>query len=195
MQSDAVIELAPKSAYVSRGGEKLSSVAEQLGLDFTNKLVLDVGASTGGFTDYALQHGAAKVVTVDVGTGQLSWSLRNDARVEVHEQTDIREFESDLLADMALVDVSFVSSLKIIEAVASKVKPAGQIVVMIKPQFEVGKAVADKFHGVINDETVRQETINQMCDQLSNDFRIVVQADSAVLGPKGNREHFVLLKR
>lgn len=189
------LSLAAKSRYVSRGGDKLASAAEELDLDFTNKSVLDVGASTGGFTDYALQNGAAHVIAVDVGTGQLAWSLRNDPRVEVHEQTDIRQFESDSLVDVALADVSFVSSLKVVEAIARFVKPAGQIVLMIKPQFEVGKAIADKYHGVINDETVRQETLDKVRAELSQSFKVVAEADSKVLGPKGNQEHFILLRR
>jgi 23S rRNA (cytidine1920-2'-O)/16S rRNA (cytidine1409-2'-O)-methyltransferase len=190
----ANVGLIAASPYVSRGGEKLASVAAELKLDFTNKVVLDVGASTGGFTDYALQQGASQVITVDVGTGQLDWRLRNDPRVQVHEQTDIRHFESDIKADIALVDVSFVSILKVIDDVAKLVKPEGSIVAMIKPQFEAGKAVADKYHGIINDEPVRQSILADVTSRLTEDYEIVDAADSKVPGPKGNLEHFVLLK-
>lgn len=192
--SSAQVGLIAASPYVSRGGEKLASVAHVLGLDFTNKVILDVGASTGGFTDYALQHGAAKVITVDVGTGQLDWRLRNDPRVEVHEQTDIRHFESDIQADIALIDVSFVSILKVVDDVARFVKPNGLIVAMIKPQFEAGKALADKYHGVINDEAVRQQILAKVRTELSVNYEVVGEADSGVAGPKGNLEHFVLLR-
>jgi len=191
--SDAVVEVIERSLYVSRGGDKLASVADLLKLDFTGKNVLDVGASTGGFTDYALQHGAERVIAVDVGTGQLDWRLRNDPRVEVHEQTDIRKFQIEGLVDAAVVDVSFVSILKVIEAVAAQIKTDGQIIVMVKPQFEADKALADKFKGVIDDEAVRQEILAEVRDQLNQEFEIMGEADSAVHGPKGNREHFMVL--
>ncbi len=191
--SDSQIELAEQSRYVSRGGDKLASVADELRLVFKGKTVLDVGASTGGFCDYALQHGAVRVITVDVGTSQLDWRLRKDSRVEAHEQTDIRSFESDELADMAVVDVSFVSILKVIDAISSHVKPGAQIVAMVKPQFEADKAVADRFKGVISDEAVRQEILDRVRTELADSFEIKAEADSAVLGPKGNIERFFLL--
>lgn len=191
--TDSVVEVSSRLPYVSRGGDKLASVAEELQLDFKDKIVLDVGSSTGGFTDFVLQHGAGQVISVDVGTGQLDWRLRNDPRVEVHEQTDIRDFIIDKPADIAIVDVSFVSILKVIEPIAALIKPDGQIVAMIKPQFEAEKAVADRFKGVIDDEIVRQRILGEVRDQLNQDFRILREADSKVHGPKGNRERFFLL--
>ncbi len=193
---DVSIELNVRAAspYVSRGGDKLASVAEALGLDFEGRRVLDVGAAAGGFSDYALAHGASAVVAVDVGTAQLDWKLRDDPRVEVHERTDIRDLPPlDPPADLALIDVSFVSITKIIEAVWWQVKPDGRVVAMIKPQFEAGKALADRYHGVISDEAVRQEVLESARQQLSQSCQILAEADSTVLGPKGNRERFMLL--
>lgn len=195
VSSNALVELSGSQPYVSRGGQKLASVVDELSLDFEGKTIIDVGASTGGFSDFALKHGAAKVITVDVGTGQLDWGLRNNPKVEVHEQADIRSFVIGDPADMALVDVSFVSVLKVIESVASQVKPGGQIIVMVKPQFEAEPAVASKFKGVISDEAVRQSILDRVRDRLAQDFDIRGEADSAVLGPKGNRERFFSLTK
>ncbi len=190
---DGRVEVAEAPKYVSRGGDKLASVADELRLEFAGKTVLDVGASTGGFTDFALQNGATKVIAVDVGTGQMDWRLRQDDRVEIHEQTDVRAFESDQKVDIAMIDVSFISILKIIDTVAMCVKPNGQIVAMIKPQFEAGKPLADKSAGVISDPKMRAEIIERVKLELGSKFDIVASADSAVLGPKGNQEHFVVL--
>jgi 23S rRNA (cytidine1920-2'-O)/16S rRNA (cytidine1409-2'-O)-methyltransferase len=133
---DDAAELAVKEQprYVSRAGDKLAGVVEQLGLDFTGQVVLDVGSSTGGFTDYVLQNGAAKVYCVDVGTGQLAYKLRHDERVLVMEQTDIRGAILPGLADVAVVDVSFISLTKVLGAVAERVNPGASIVAMAKPQ-------------------------------------------------------------
>ena len=127
--------------YVSRAGDKLASVASGFGLDFSGKTVLDVGSSTGGFTDFALQNGAAKVYCVDVGTGQLSYKLRQDPRAVVMERTDIREAVLPELIDMAVVDVSFISLEKVLVPTAGLVRPAGDIIAMAKPQFEAGKQI------------------------------------------------------
>lgn len=190
---DAELQVTETSDYFSRGGDKLASVAEDLKLDFTDQMVLDVGSSTGGFTDYVLKHGAKRVIAVDVGTGQLDWRLRNDDQVEVHERTDIRDFQIKTPADVAVVDVSFVSILKVIAAVAAQVKPGGQIIAMIKPQFEADKVLADKYHGVIDDESVRQQILGRVRGELGKQFKILGEADSAVHGPKGNRERFFVL--
>lgn len=187
------IRLKNQMPYVSRAGEKLASVIEPLGLDFMNKVVLDVGSSTGGFTDCALQHGAAKVISVDVGTNQLAYKLRIDERVELHEQTDIREFTTDQKPDMAVIDVSFISLTKILEHVATLIKDNGQIVAMVKPQFEAGKALADEHKGLIVDEEVRQNVLAQFRAWAENHFVIQAEADSEVHGRHGNRERFFLL--
>lgn len=190
---DVDIRLKNQMQYVSRAGEKLASVIEPLKLDFEGKLVLDVGSSTGGFTDCALQHGAAKVIGVDVGTNQLAYKLRTDDRVELHEQTDIRNFTTDELADIVVIDVSFISLTKILEHVTTLVKPEGQIVAMVKPQFEAGKALADEHKGLIVDEEVRQNVLAEFRAWVENHFSIQAEADSAVHGKQGNRERFFLL--
>lgn len=194
VDTTAVLTVTQTPLYVSRGGDKLASVAGELALDFKNLLVLDVGSSTGGFTDYALAHGAREVVAVDVGTAQLDWRLREHPRVQLHERTDIRDLPPlDPPVDLALVDVSFVSVVKIIDAVIRQVKIGGRVIVMVKPQFEAGKAVADRYHGVISDEAVRQEILATTHVQLSRVGQILAEADSKVLGPKGNHERFMVL--
>jgi len=191
---DAVIRLKNQMQYVSRAGDKLASVIEPLQLDFTNKVVLDVGSSTGGFTDCALQQGATKVIGVDVGTNQLAYKLRVDERVELHEQTDIRDFESEEKADMAVIDVSFISLIKILEHVAALIKDDGQIIAMVKPQFEAGKALADAHKGLIVDEEVRLKVLADFRAWAEEHFSIQAEADSEVHGRHGNRERFFLLK-
>lgn len=195
IETDLPLELKTRSRFVSRAGEKLASVADQFGLDFAGKTVLDVGSSTGGFTDFALQNGAARVYAVDVGTGQLDWQLRQDERVVVMEQTDIREARLPEPADIAVIDVSFISLTKILEAAAELLKPGAPIVAMMKPQFEAGRTLADKFHGVIDDEAVRQQLIANFRDWLAGKFEIAAEADSGLAGAEGNRERFFLLKR
>ncbi len=139
---DAKIELMAKEQYVSRAALKLASVADILGLDFQGKTVLDVGSSTGGFTDYALKHGANKVIAVEVGKQQMHRSLRNELKVELHEQTDIRDVQMlSSPVDIVVIDVSFVSLREILPAVGRLVSQEAQIVAMVKPQFESGDDV------------------------------------------------------
>jgi 23S rRNA (cytidine1920-2'-O)/16S rRNA (cytidine1409-2'-O)-methyltransferase len=194
---DIKLELSQKSRYVSRGGDKLASVAQALGLDFKGKVVLDVGSSTGGFTDYALQHGAQHVYAVDVGTNQLAYKLRQDDRITIMERTDIRDLEPaqvDTRPGIAVIDVSFVSLTKILSSVASLIKSGGQIVAMAKPQFETDKPTADRYKGVISDPKVRQQILEQLEAWLgANNFEIINSADSAVHGAQGNIERFYLL--
>jgi 23S rRNA (cytidine1920-2'-O)/16S rRNA (cytidine1409-2'-O)-methyltransferase len=170
-------------------------VAKELGLNFKHKVVLDVGSSTGGFTDYALQQGAVKVYAVDVGTSQLAYKLRQDPRVVVMEQTDIREAELPEPADLAVIDVSFVSLRKILQSVARLIKPGGQIIAMAKPQFESDRVTATKFKGVISDETVRQQILGDLEADIEDEFQILDSADSKVAGAQGNRERFYLLSK
>lgn len=208
---DDQIELHVKDQprYASRAGDKLASVAETLGLDFAGKMVLDVGSSTGGFTDYALQHGAERVYCVDVGTGQLSYKLRQDSRVTVMEQTDIRnvKIETDRagvsdeksvflpeLVDMAVMDVSFISLTKVLDVTASLVKPGGVIVAMAKPQFEAGKALADRYRGVIPMGSERDEVLAELREWCGERFEIVAEANSGVSGAEGNVERFLVLR-
>lgn len=195
LDSATELEVSPGRRYVSRAGEKLASVAEELGLNFNGKIVLDVGSSTGGFTDFALREGAVHSYCVDVGTGQLDWRLRQDARVTVMEQTDIRAAQLPEKVDMAVVDVSFVSLKRVLPITADWLREGAAIVALVKPQFEATKSVANRFKGVISDEQIRQEIITDMRDWAnSNGFEVIAEADSKVAGAEGNRERFFLLR-
>lgn len=192
VREDSNIEFGAKEQYVSRAALKLASVAQVLELDFKGKTVLDVGSSTGGFTDYALQHGAKKVIAVDVGTNQLHQKLREDSRVESHEKTDIRTFTTDIKSDIAVIDVSFISTTQVLGSVAKLVRKNGQIIAMLKPQFEAGKDQLNK--GVVKNSKQRREILQhfeQWCRE--NNFMIVKKSDSSVAGEKGNVERFYLL--
>ena len=179
--------------YVSRAALKLASVAEVLGLDFRKKTVLDVGSSTGGFTDYALRRGARHVFAVDVGSNQLHPTLRDDPRIELHEKTDIRDFSKPKAAiDIALADVSFISLREVLPAVAKLVRDAGQIVAMVKPQFEAGERDVNK--GVIKNDKIRRKILHDFESWSKKQFVIKAKADSTVTGAKGNRERFYLLQ-
>lgn len=177
--------------YVSRAGLKLASVAEKLSLDFKEAIVLDVGSSTGGFTDYALQHGAKKVIAVDVGTDQLHPSLHGDKRIELHEKTDIRDFHTADSIDIVVIDVSFISMREILPAVA-RLAPKAAIAAMLKPQFEAGREQVSK--GVIKNDGVRRQILKDFEAWSKSSFVIKNKADSDVSGTKGNRERFYLLK-
>ncbi len=187
------VEVAAGLKYVSRGGLKLESVASELGVSFEGKVVLDVGSSTGGFTDFALQNGAEKVYAVDVGTGQLHQKLRNDPRVVVMEKTDIRTAELPEKADLAVVDVSFISLTKVLPFVAGHLSTIGQIVAMAKPQFEADKAVASRHRGVIKDPQTRAGILAGLEAWMAEGFEIKASVDSKVAGAEGNVERFYLL--
>ncbi len=180
--------------YVSRAGLKLASVAIILKLDFKDKNVLDVGSSTGGFTDYALQHGAKKVVAVDVGTNQLHPKLRKDPKVELHEQTDIRAV--DYLAEIPniiVIDVSFISLRDILPHLSTLSNKETQIIAMVKPQFEAGKSQINK--GVIKNDKMRRDILKDFETWTRAAFIIRDKADSDVHGEKGNAERFYLLQK
>ena len=187
------LELTATERYVSRAGLKLASVANKLGVQFQGSIVLDVGSSTGGFTDYALQHGAAKVFAVDVGTEQLHPSLRSDERIELHEKTDIRDFTPDQVPDIVVMDVSFISLREILPHIARIIGSDTQVMAMVKPQFEAGKTQVNK--GVIKNDRVRREILTDFEQWVRRYFIIVDKADSDVAGAKGNRERFYLLRR
>ncbi len=188
------LEITAAERYVSRAALKLASVAGQFGLDFKRKTVLDVGSSTGGFTDYALQHDAAKVIAVEVGTGQLHESLRGDPRIELHEKTDIRDLKKlSATPDIVVADVSFISLREILPHVAGLCSTETRLAVMVKPQFEA--AGAHKHKGVIKNDAVRRAILKDFEAWARNRFVIVDKADSAVSGAKGNRERFYLLKK
>jgi len=192
-ESDKV-KLTSREQYVSRAGYKLASVAKTLKINFKNKVVLDVGSSTGGFTDYALQHGAQKVVAVDVGTKQLHPSLMGHPCIELHEQTDIRDFKSSQKIDLIVVDVSFISLREIMRPLLKFMNPSTQIIIMAKPQFEAG-AVGFKHKGVIKNDAMRRKVLRGLEDWIKNMFIIIDKADSEVSGGKGNVERFYLLKK
>lgn len=189
--------------YVSRAGLKLASVAKQFNLQFADKLVLDVGSSTGGFTDYALQHRASKVIAVDVGTNQLHQSLRTNNKVELHEQTDIRDVTAKTTAaskkivierpDIVVIDVSFISLRHILPHIATLVKPESLIIAMCKPQFEAGNNQKNK--GVIKNDKMRRDILHDFEAWLKErNFVIKAKSDSSVSGTKGNVERFYKLQ-
>lgn len=191
VRQDADVRLTAQEQYVSRAGLKLASVANLLRIDFGGKTVLDVGSSTGGFTDYALQHGASKVIAVDVGTNQLHPSLRSNERVELHEKTDIRDFATDTPIDIVVIDVSFISLREILPAVI-KIASRAVVVAMVKPQFEAGRDQVNK--GVIKNDAVRRQILRDFEMWAKSSFVILEKRDSEVAGSKGNRERFYLLK-
>lgn len=188
------IELTATEQYVSRAGLKLASVVKVLKLDFRDKVVLDVGSSTGGFTDYALQHGAKKAIGVEVGTNQLHPSLRGDSRIELHEQTDIRDFRTDQKIDIVVADVSFISLREILPSVARLCSKETLLAVMVKPQFEAGQSSL-KHKGVVKNDKMRREILKGFEDWARDVFVILDKADSEVSGAKGNQERFYLLRK
>lgn len=193
------IQMKEKERYVSRAGLKLASVAELLSLDFRDKIVLDVGSSTGGFTDYALKHGASKVYAVDVGTEQLHPLLRKDKRIELHEKTDIRNFKitakpgrEPVMPDIIVIDVSFISLRDILPHIAHELSgPHTQIAAMVKPQFEAGRNQTNK--GVIKNDAMRRQILKDFEVWSKDYFVIKDKRDSDVSGAKGNQERFYLL--
>ena len=189
----SLVELDQPEQFVSRAGLKLASVADKLAVDFRGKLVLDVGSSTGGFTDYALSRGARRVICVDVGTDQLHPKLRRDARVELHEKTDIRDFVTDQPVNIILIDVSFISLREVLPHLAELATRQTQVVAMVKPQFETGNRL--KNHGVIKNDTERRRILHDFEQWAKRYFLLRAKADSAVAGARGNRERFYLLTK
>jgi 23S rRNA (cytidine1920-2'-O)/16S rRNA (cytidine1409-2'-O)-methyltransferase len=204
---DAAIELAGPSAelrYVSRGGLKLEYALDAFALDPGGCVCLDVGASTGGFTDVLLQRGAALVYAVDVGHGQLAWSLRSDVRVVVMERTNIRQLEAlPQTPDCAAVDVSFISLRLVLPRVAALLRPGGWAVALVKPQFEAGKAEADRGAGVIADRGIHERVLCDVLDWLARwperglGSPILIPVGlvaSPIAGREGNREYLLALR-
>lgn len=190
----ADIRLTARERYVSRAGLKLASVARALELDFDDKIVLDVGSSTGGFTDYALQHGARYVYAVDVGTDQLHPSLHGHDKIELHEKTDIRNFTPKLTPDIVVMDVSFISLREILPHIATIVSPNTQVVAMVKPQFEASRRELGG-NGVVKNDSIRRDILKSFELWTKRDWLIEAKSDSEVAGATGNRERFYLLKR
>lgn len=187
------VELTEVNSYVSRAGLKLASVSAKLGLDFRQKTVLDVGSSTGGFTDYALQNGASKIIAVDVGTDQLHPTLLANPKIELHEKTDIRNFTTDQIIDIVVIDVSFISLRQILPHISLIVSPKSLVVAMLKPQFEAGQNQVNK--GVIKNDHIRRDIIKGFEKWVTNNYKVIKKADSEIAGAKGNLERFYLLQK
>ncbi len=194
VQETDELEVTAAEQYVSRAALKLKSAAEVFTLDFKDKTVLDVGSSTGGFTQYALTHGARKVFAVDVGTNQLHRSLRADSRIELHEKTDIRNFKTAEPIDIVVGDVSFISLREVLPHVATLMNTDTLLVAMVKPQFEAGQSNL-KHKGVIKNDRMRRDILKDFEFWAKERFVILDKADSAVAGSKGNVERFYLMKK
>jgi 23S rRNA (cytidine1920-2'-O)/16S rRNA (cytidine1409-2'-O)-methyltransferase len=193
---DAVVDVDSKERFVSRGGVKLVNALDALGLEVSGRRALDVGVSTGGFTDALLQRGAASVIAVDVAYGQVAWRLRNDPRVVLMERTNARDLEPSLLPhapDLLVADVSFISLTKVLPAVLSCMAPSWDGLVMVKPQFEVGRGRVGK-GGVVRSAADRREALVSVaaCAR-SLGASVLGFASSGLPGPKGNRETFAWL--
>ena len=180
--------------YVSRGGLKLEKAMNTFGIDLTNKVCMDIGASTGGFTDCMLQNHASKVFSVDVGYGQFAWKLRTDEKVVCMERTNIRYVTPEDIGvplDFASIDVSFISLRTIMPAVKNLLGDKGEVVALIKPQFEAGREKVGK-KGVVRDIEVHLEVVNKIVNFLiENDFNVLGLSFSPIKGPEGNREYLV----
>lgn len=195
VSAEAKVELVPQNqTYVSRGGFKLASALDSFSLQVTNLVTMDVGASTGGFTDCLLQRGAKKVYAIDVGYGQLAWQLRQEPRVVILERCNVRYLTSEQvteLVDLAVIDTSFISLTKVIPKVLEFVKRGGKLLALIKPQFEVDRGQVGK-GGVVRDPELHKQVVRDIedfCESQGMEVRGV--KESSLLGPKGNREFFV----
>jgi len=189
--------------YVSRGGLKLEHALRFFKLDVTGQTAIDLGASTGGFTDCLLQHGASRVYAVDVGQGQLAWKLRQDPRVVVMEKTNARDLVPAAFpkpfsaADLAVIDCSFISLTRILPAAGALVRPGGKVAALIKPQFEAGKAEADKGRGVITDPIIHARVLRELEEFVAQQPLMTWRGttESPLLGPAGNKEFFALIEK
>ena len=190
VETDCALELLSRPPYVSRGGFKLAGALQHFAIDVTGAACLDIGSSTGGFTDVLLQAGAARVHAVDCGSGQLDWKLRNDARVVMHEGINARTLDfQDIgeLADFLGCDVSFISVTLILPAVVPLLKPSGQMVILIKPQFEVGKGQVGK-GGIVRDPELHRaacEKVERAVREFGFETAII---ESPIAGAEGNKE-------
>ena len=192
-----VIRIKDRLKYVSRGGLKLEKAIKVWKLDFSEKTVLDIGASTGGFTDCALQNGAKKVYSVDVGTNQLDWKLRNDERVVSIENMHIKDLEPENLKnekmDFIVIDVSFISLTKVIPYLNKFLNTEGKVVMLVKPQFEVGKEKIGK-NGIVTEEQYHDEAIKKIISFIKdNSYKLIGVEESPIRGTKGNKEFLMLI--
>ena len=196
------LTLVATEKFVSRGGQKLEHALDHFHLDVSGQTAIDLGASTGGFTDCLLQRGAARIYAVDVGQGQLAWKLRCNPQVVVMEKTNARTLTRASFpppyapADLAVIDCSFISLQKILPAAVALLQPFAKIVALIKPQFEAGKTEADRGRGVIRDPAIHQRVLSELREFVNarNDLRWVGVTESPVLGPAGNKEFLALIE-
>jgi 23S rRNA (cytidine1920-2'-O)/16S rRNA (cytidine1409-2'-O)-methyltransferase len=192
---DAVLEVARRPRFVGRGGDKLAGALEDLGIDVAGRVALDAGASTGGFTDALLQAGASRVYAVDVGYGQLAWELRQDPRVVVMERTNVRTLEelAGDVPDLVVADLSFISLRSVLPALARLAQAGAEMLLLFKPQFEVGRGNVGK-GGVVRDEATRAAALDEFRAWASeNGFEVAATAPSRLQGAKGNQETFIRL--
>jgi len=190
VSDDSAVEVLARPPFVSRGGLKLAGALSNFGIDVTGNVCLDVGSSTGGFTDALLQAGAARVHAVDVGAGQLAWSLRTDPRVVLHEGINARELTFEPIGervDLIVCDVSFISVTLILPAIVPLLQPGGQMVILIKPQFEVGKGQVGK-GGIVRDAGLHQSACDRVRDAVEQlGFKTQIM-ESPIHGAEGNKE-------
>ena len=203
VRGDDELSLAAKEKYVSRGGHKLEHALRHFQLAAAGRTAIDLGASTGGFTDCLLQARAAKVYAVDVGRGQLAWPLRRDPRVVLMEKTNARHLTRDLFppgfapVDLVVIDCSFISLRKILPPAVALLRRSGNIIALVKPQFEAGKAEADKGAGVIKDAAIHDRVLRGLLEfvEAQPGLRWRGVTESPLLGPAGNKEFLVLLEK
>ena len=192
---DAVVVQGPRSRFVSRGGDKLDAALDSFGIDVGGLRVLDAGASTGGFTDCLLQRGAAAVVAVDVGHGQLHPKIREDQRVTVLERFHVRDLTPEAIGgtvDLVVADLSFISITRVLPSLLGVCRTGGRLVLLVKPQFEAGKAEVDRGSGVIRDPAVHQRVCDEVGAALTaQGCDVLGWADSPITGAQGNREFLV----
>ncbi|MBR3281397.1 MAG: TlyA family RNA methyltransferase [Clostridia bacterium] len=198
VNSDSIIEIKGEILpYVSRGGLKLAKAIENWNINLSNKIMIDIGSSTGGFCDVALKNDIKKVYAIDVGKDQLDKELRKNEKIELHEQTDFREINNDIIEDatIACIDVSFISVTKLIDKIKS-LNNIKEVVCLIKPQFECGKEVADKYKGVIKDENERNKAIEKVTTEFKNiGFKEIGVILSPIKGGDGNIEYLAYFRK
>lgn len=203
VRAEDQLTLAAPEKFVSRGGHKLEHALTHFQIEIAGQTAIDLGASTGGFTDCLLQHGAVKIFAVDVGHGQFAWKLRQDPRVVVMEKVNARTLTSAQFpqpfspADIIVIDCSFISLRMILPPAIALLRPFGKVVALVKPQFEAGKAEVDKGAGVITDPAVHERVLTELKDFVCKKTQLQWrgQTESPLLGPAGNKEFLILLEK